>query len=59
VGAIAKRFIGGMSASAKADDGAPRKAKRLALGIHDLEITFHPNRAVAIHCDFRRRHFFS
>jgi hypothetical protein len=30
-----------MPAPAKADGGAPREAEGLALGIEDLEITFH------------------
>jgi hypothetical protein len=59
MGSIAKRFISGMPAPAKADDAAPRKAERLAVGIHNLKIAFHADRAVAIDCDFRRRHFFS
>jgi len=54
---VTKRLVCRVSATAEADDGTPRKAEGLSLGINNLEVPFDPDGPVVIDCYFRGRHF--
>jgi hypothetical protein len=53
VAAIAKRFILGLTAAAKADRGATGKIKSVALGVTNREVPLDPQRPVRSDGDFR------
>jgi hypothetical protein len=59
MGTIAKWLVLRVAAAAQADTGAPGKSERLALWIHDFEVAFNADIAIAIDGDFRRGHSIS
>ena len=56
VRAVAKGLVGRVSAAAKADSGPTRQTKGCTGRVHDLEITFNPDRTVTINRNLRRCH---
>jgi hypothetical protein len=59
MGAVAKWLVLRMAAATQADTGASGKSERFPFGIHDLEVAFDADIAIAIDRDFRRRHSIS
>src|SRR5213075_2275582 len=56
VRAVAERLAAGLAAAAERDPLAAAEAERLAVLVHELEVTLDPERAVAHHRDPGRRH---
>src|ERR1700683_543929 len=56
VGAVAEGLVGRGAAAPQADSGTTGEAEWRAGGIDDLEVAFHANRTVGVHCDLRRFH---
>jgi hypothetical protein len=59
MGTIAKWLVLRVAAAAQADTGASGKSERLPLRIHDFEVAFDTDIAIAIDGDFRRGHSIS